>query len=86
MPEISRFYGIVVYMYFGDHSPPHIHVRYAEWEAQVGIDPPEILHGRLPGRAWRLVSEWASLHTEELHELWERAQDHREPGKIDPLM
>lgn len=61
MPEISRFYGIVIKMYFGDHPPPHFHAEYGEHEAVVGIETLTVIAGRLPPRAIGLVSEWASL-------------------------
>jgi len=62
MPEISRFFGIVIRMYFDDHNPPHLHADYAGNEAQIGIDPIAILDGTLPNRAAPMVFEWAALH------------------------
>lgn len=85
MPEISRFYGIVIKMYFGDHRPPHFHAEYGEHEAIVGIETLAVIAGKLPPRAMGLVSEWASIHQQELSAAWARAE-HLEPvGKIDPL-
>ena len=52
MPEISRFFGIIIRMYFDDHDPPHFHAIYGETEAQIRIDPINLLHGNLPGRAF----------------------------------
>lgn len=72
-------------MYFHDHAPPHFHVRYAEWEAQVGIVPIQILEGRLPRRAASLVFEWAALHQQELLDQWRRAQQGDATDKIPPL-
>lgn len=66
MPEISRFFGIVIRMYFDDHNPPHFHAAYAGNEAQVGIEPIAILDGALPNRAASMVFEWAALHQLEL--------------------
>jgi hypothetical protein len=66
MPEISRFFGIVVRMYFDDHHPPHFHAAYAGHEAQVGIEPIAVLSGALPNRAASMVVEWAALHQTEL--------------------
>ena len=66
MPEISRFFGIVIRMYFDDHNPPHIHAIYSGNEAQVGIEPITILAGTLPNRAASMVFEWAALHQREL--------------------
>ena len=58
MPEISRFLGIMITMYFNDHNPPHFHVRYDEYRALVGIEPLELREGRLPPRVLGLVIEW----------------------------
>ena len=85
MPEISRFYGIVITMYFGDHHPPHFHAEYGEHEAIVAVDTLAVIAGRLPPRAMGLVSEWASSHQQELSAAWRKAE-HLEPvGRIDPL-
>ena len=64
MPRISEFYGIVIEMYFRDHPPPHFHARYAGEEAIVDIETGEVIAGSIPGRAERLVREWAQLHRE----------------------
>ena len=69
MPRISEFYGIVVYMYWRDHAPPHFHAIYAGEEAQVRIGDGTILAGSLPRTAANLVTEWAQLHRDELGEL-----------------
>lgn len=85
MPEICRFYGIVIQMYFDDHPPAHFHARYGSDQAVVTIDSPAVLHGRLPTRAQNLVMEWAELRQEELRRAWTRAQNLESPGKIAPL-
>ena len=85
MPELCRFYGIVIRMYFADHGPPHFHAYYGGDEALVGIDTLAVLHGRLPPRAQGMVTEWASLNLAELHEAWERATRLENLGKIAPL-
>ena len=85
MPEICRFYGIVIQMYFNDHAPAHFHARYGNDRAVVCIDPPAVLHGRLPTRAQSMVVEWTKLHQQELGEAWGRAQRLESPGKIAPL-
>lgn len=85
MPEISRFYGIIIRMYFDDHTPPHFHAYYSGDEAVIGIDSLAVLRGHLPARAKGLVIEWASLHQSELREAWKRAENLDSPGKIDPL-
>ena len=68
MPEISRFYGIVIKMFFDDHEPPHFHVEYAEHQAVVSIETVALIGGTLPPRALGLVAEWAALRQEELRE------------------
>jgi hypothetical protein len=70
VPEISRFFGIVVFMNYNDHPPPHFHVRYAEQRAIVAIESPAVLDGDLSPRALGLVLEWAAAHREELLEDW----------------
>ena len=85
MPQISRFYGIVIYMYYDEHNPPHFHAIYGTTEAQIGIAPIALLRGQLSGRALALVVEWAALHQSELLENWERMRQDRSPQKIEPL-
>ena len=85
MPEISRFYGIIIRMYFGDHAPSHFHAIYGRDEVVIGIDSLAVLHGRVPARAQGLVVEWASLHQTEPREAWSRAERSEPLGKIDPL-
>ena len=85
MPRISFFYGIVVTMYFYDHDPPHFHAEYAEYHAAIVIGSNEVLVGSLPSRALKLVTEWATLHREELEADWQRAKDGGSPEPIDPL-
>ena len=74
MPEICRFFGIVVRMYYDDHAPPHFHVRYAAQKALVGIETLAVLRGWLSPKALGLVVEWAALHRSELMENWELAR------------
>ena len=85
MPEISRFYGIVIKMYFADHAPPHFHAEYAEHEARIAIGSLAVLSSNLPPRAAGLVAEWATLHQAELQVLWERAATLQPLYRIDPL-
>ena len=85
MPELCRFYGIVIRMYFSDHGPPHFHALYGDQEALVEIDSLAVFQGRLSSRAKSLVIEWASLHQEELRTARERASRLEPPGKIAPL-
>ena len=70
VPTISRFYGIVIRMYFADHAPPHFHAVYAGEEAVIAITTLEVLRGALPDRALRMVREWASMHRDELAANW----------------
>ena len=85
MPEVSRFFGIVIRMYFNDHEPAHFHAQYGEFEALVTIETLAVLRGQLPRRAMALVLEWAALHRAELRSNWEQARlgTHIEP--IAPL-
>lgn len=86
MPEICRFYGIVIYMFVKDHAPPHFHAKYAEHRALINIDTGEQIEGDLPRRALRLVQDWTELHREELNKNWiESQKDNPEIIKIDPL-
>jgi hypothetical protein len=85
MPELSRFYGIVIKMYFGDHVPPHFHAEYAGFEARIAIDTLAVLSGDLPARAMGLVVEWATLRRQELKAQWQRASSLQPLGRIEPL-
>ena len=85
MPTISRFYGIVIRMYFGDHAPPHFHAVYSGEMAIVAIETGEVLRGTLPERALRLVREWTELHRDELSDDWRRAQVPEPLLPIPPL-
>ena len=85
MPEISRFYGIVIRMYFRDHPPPHFHAHYGEYQALVNIRTMAVMSGHLPPRAFGLVTEWALLHQDELLTVWEKARRQEPLGKIEPL-
>ncbi len=85
MPEISRFYGIVVRLFYGDHGPPHFHAEYAGEQVKIGIKDLTVLRGRLAPRALGLVMEWAAMHQSELLTAWERAERQEAPGRISPL-
>lgn len=85
MPEISRFFGIVIGMFYNDHSPPHFHVRYGDQKAMVAIETLSLLEGRLAPRTLGLVMEWASLHRQELLEDWELARGQAPLKTIPPL-
>ena len=85
MPEISKFYGIIIRMFFNDHSPPYFHVVYQDNEALVDIRTLEILEGYLPKRAKALAIEWAIEHRDELIINWQKAIDREPLDKIEPL-
>ncbi len=85
MPQISQFFGIIIYMYYSDHAPPHFHAEYGEDEAVYTIETLEILRGSLPRRAHGLVVEWASLHRDELRANWTRARNGERLATITPL-
>ena len=85
MPQVSRFFGIVIYMYFSDHSPPHFHAVYGEFEAVYTIETLEIIRGSLPRRAHSMVVEWASLYRQDIWDNWRRASAMQPLEAIDPL-
>jgi len=88
MPIISMFYGIIIRLYLMDsqhHNTPHIHAKYAEFEASISIDEGEILAGQLPRKQLRLVQAWIELHRDELMADWELAVSGEKPYKINPL-
>lgn len=85
MPEISRFFGIVIAMYYNEHAPPHFHAKYAGQRAAFSIPELQIIEGDLPRRAISLVLEWAFLHRDELMENWLRADQHEHLQAIKPL-
>jgi len=84
LPEISRFLGIIIAMYYRDHRPPHFHAIYGDYEVVVNIDN-GVIEGRFPRRAVRLVLEWYELHREELIEDWLLAEQRKPLKKIAPL-
>ena len=85
MPEISRFLGIVIVMYYREHNPPHFHVRYNSYRAIISIDNLSVMSGKLPPKALGLVIEWASQHQEALREDWELARAEQALKPIEPL-
>lgn len=85
MPEISRFFGIVIQMYADDHVPPHFHARYAGRSAGIVIGTHEVLGGGLPPRALALVVEWAAMHVDDLLADWALVKAELPVSKIDPL-
>lgn len=85
MPEICRFFGIIIAMYYNDHSPPHFHARYGSRKAAIDIETLGIIEGDLSPRALGLVAEWAAKHREELRADWDLARQHAALNQIAPL-
>lgn len=85
MPEISRFFGIIITMYYNDHAPPHFHVRYGQQKALIAIETLSVLEGNLKPRALGLVIEWASQHQAELMNDWQLARQNAPLEGIEPL-
>ncbi len=84
MPEISRFLGIVIAIYYRDHGPAHFHAKYGEYEVTVEIAD-GVVTGKFPKRALRHVLEWYELHRSELESNWERARKSEPLEPIEPL-
>jgi hypothetical protein len=85
MPEISRFFGIVIKMFFDDHNPPHFHAEYGDYTALIDIRNLSAFSGRLPPRVMGFVVEWATLHQQELIADWQRARAQQGLHRIPPL-
>ena len=85
MPEVCRFYGIVINIYYNDHGPAHFHARYGGNQALFGIEGLTMLQGRLPPRAHGMVVEWARLRQAELRSAWIAARRGDPIDKIAPL-
>lgn len=85
MPELSRFFGIVIRMFYSDHEPPHFHAIYGEHEALIEVETLSLFRGSLPRRALALVLEWAALHRAELRDDWKRARNGETLKEIEPL-
>jgi hypothetical protein len=86
MPVISDFLGIVIYMYFNEHNPPHFHAKYNEFRAEILIESLSVREGKLPPRILGLVTEWAELHKEELMGNWNSLKKTGEYQRINPLI
>ena len=86
MPQIRRFFGIIISMFYDEHNPPHFHATYGEFSAEISIQDLSPIVGHLPSRVLGLVIEWASLHQVELMENWKEARDGRPVKKIAPLV
>jgi len=87
MPELSRFFGMIISMVYSDndrHKKPHVHVYYNEYEASIGVDG-ELLAGNLPVRQMRIITGWLAIHEQELYDAWNKAVKGVPFGKIPPL-
>ena len=82
MPEIARFYGIVIKLFFGDHPPPHFHAVYGEHVGLFSIDTLDMIEGDLPVRAKKLVNEWAKINQTELRKMWDTQEFHKLPPLV----
>lgn len=84
MPEISRFYGLIILMNYKDHNPPHFHLWYGDYKALITIED-GIVKGEMPQRALQLVFSWLELHKKDLLYNWELARKGEILQKIEPL-
>lgn len=85
MPELCRFFGIVIRMFAADHPPPHFHAEYSGGKAKFAVADCTMIEGEFSPRARRLVREWWQEHVDELADAWARTERGEQPPKIDPL-
>ncbi|GLU50701.1 DUF4160 domain-containing protein [Dyadobacter frigoris] len=86
MPEISRFLGMIIKMFFDDHNPPHFHVEFQEYRAIINIKTADIIEGYLPPKQLKSIQLWTSIHEEELLENFiNLGKDFKSWNKIEPL-
>jgi len=86
VPEISRFLGITIQMYYGDHPAPHFHATYGGQTAKIQIAPFGVVAGKLPPKVIALLAEWTLLHEEDLMAAFGRAARREAPGSVEPLV
>lgn len=84
MPEISRFYGIVISLFWKDHNPPHVHFTYGDYECSISVID-RVVDGQAPAKVIAKVNSWIDLHEQEILSLWEKAQSGESIGKVPPL-
>ncbi len=84
MPEICRFYGIIIKMFYNEHNPPHFHLEYQGYKAKIEINT-GILEGKMPKTAIKLTLKWLDDHKGELLENWQRIEKKEKLKKIEPL-
>lgn len=86
MPEICRFFGIIITMYADDHNPPHFHARYGDFRAMIDIVTGDILEGSMHKKSLRLIQAWVEIHREELMLNWEKGQNENPDfSRIEPI-
>lgn len=85
MPEICRFYGIIIKMFSDEHNPPHFHAEYAEYKATFSIETGQMIQGNMPQNKAVLITAWAVIHKEELMKNWETLDKGSGASKIAPL-
>lgn len=85
MPEISRFYGIVIKMFADEHNPPHFHAEHGDYRATFSIETGQMIQGDFPPKKSALVTAWAIIHKEELLRNWTILAEGLKANKIDPL-
>ncbi len=84
MPEICRFYGIIIYLYWKDHNPPHVHFSYGNYECSISVID-RVVDGQAPAKVIAKVNEWISQNESAILTLWEKAQRGEKIGRIEPL-
>lgn len=84
MPRLSEFFGIIIYIRFLDHNPPHFHAEYQNDKVTIEIENGKV-KGEMSERALRLILEWLSIHRDEIKQAWNKAANGDDPGIIEPL-
>ncbi len=84
MPEICRFYGIILSLYWRDHNPPHVHFSYGDFECNISVID-RVVDGKAPAKVIIKVNQWIDLHEDEILSMWEKARRGEKIGKIEPL-
>ena len=83
MPEVARFHGIIIRMYYDDHHQPHFHAYFGEYAALFSLEPPALYEGAMPRRQQNIILGWAEVHQQELMENWQRARTQQPVLKIE---
>ena len=84
MPEISRFYGIIIYMYYNEHNPPHFHFSFGEYKGVMYIKT-GIIEGKIPAKVIKKIIAWAEIHEKNLLKTWDLLQEGKRITRIKPL-